>query len=52
MKLVLQVVVLFILAKNRLAQHYQIQTDEVFIVQLSPSYFNISDEEPLGNVYI
>lgn len=47
---VLTTVFLAFWANNSIAQ-YHVRTDEVFVIQLSPSLFNVSDIDPLGMVY-
>ena len=37
-----------IFISNYCCAQYQVQTDEVFVIQLSPSLFNLSDVESSG----
>lgn len=43
-------VLIAFLGKHSTAQ-YEVRTDEVFVIQLSPNLFNISDTESEGNMF-
>ena len=51
MHFALSTVIILTLLTQLSAAQYQVRTDEVFVIQLSPASFNVSDVDSLGRLH-